>query len=348
MIILSVEILAPTTQTIELAVQKLIKHELIGLPTETVYGLAADAASPQAVNKIFKAKDRPNDHPLIVHVRGVGVQNHSSQAWIEILMPWAREIPPPAIALAMNAWPGPLTMILPRARGVIDEVTGGQDTVGIRCPNHPVAQAVLVKFQGGLAAPSANRFGRISPTTAEHVKDEFTEHLDDLLILDGGPCAVGIESTIVDLCHWDTQGPIILRPGVITRAQIESWTGLVVGQKPALTTRHSGGMAAHYAPRTRLLLADDLHAFELSGGKTDFKKIAWVGFNKPAAIATQANIEFIQFPKEPQVAAKVLYDLLRQLDKQSYELLVFPDLPDEEVWSGIKDRLNRAAVGSGV
>lgn len=342
---MSVQILAPTQEAIELAVQQLVKHELLGLPTETVYGLAADASSTDAVNKIFTAKDRPNDHPLIVHVRGKSTNNPA--AWADILAPWAREVPPPAIALVMAAWPGPLTIILPRAKGVIDAVTGGQDTVGIRCPNHPVAQAVLEKFKGGIAAPSANRFGRISPTTAEHVKDEFMNHLDDLLILDGGSCEVGIESTIVDLCHWDTLGPIILRPGVITKAQIEEWTGLVVGQKPATTTRHSGGMAAHYAPRTKLLLANDTQAIQ-EDVPINIGKIAWVGWSKPVSISAQRNVDFLTFPKDPIEAAKVLYDLLRHLDKQSYDLLVFPELPNEDSWAGIKDRLNRAAVGSGV
>lgn len=340
-----VEILAPTNEAIELAVQKLLNHDLIGLPTETVYGLAADASSAIAVNKIFTAKDRPNDHPLIVHVKGK--PKTQADEWVNILAPWAREIPPPAIALAINAWPGPLTMILPKARDVINEVTGGQDTVGIRCPDHPVAQAVLEKFNGGLAAPSANRFGRISPTTAQHVKDEFVDYLDDLLILDGGSCGVGIESTIVDLCRWETLGPVILRPGVITKAQIEKWTGLTVGEKPKLTTRHSGGMAAHYAPMTKLILVNDYQ--DVQAIITDqSKKIAWVGFDKPDELASLSNVDFIQYPKHPSEAAKSLYDLLRRLDKQSYQLLVFPLLPDEDVWAGIKDRLGRAAVGSGV
>ena len=342
-----VEILAPTSQAIELSVQKLLNRELIGLPTETVYGLAADASSAEAVNKIFSAKDRPNDHPLIVHVRKALQTSLSADGWVDVLAPWAREIPPAAVALAMNAWPGPLTMILPKARAVISEVTGGQDTVGIRCPNHPVAQAVLEKFKGGLAAPSANRFGRISPTSAQHVKEEFTSYLDDLLILDGGSSDVGIESTIVDLCHWETLGPIILRPGAITRAQIEQWTGLKVGEKPKLTTRHSGGMAAHYAPMTKLILANDYEAIrEIINDQS--KKIAWVGFDKSDVLASRSNVEFIQFPKDPIEAAKSLYDLLRRLDKQSYQLLIFPLLPEEDAWAGIKDRLGRAAVGSGI
>lgn len=340
-----VQILDPTPEAIELAVKQLNHHELVGLPTETVYGLAADASSEEAVNKIFAAKDRPNDHPLIVHVRGD--KGNTASQWADILAPWAREVPPPAMALAMAAWPGPLTMILPRAKGVIDAVTGGQETVGIRCPNHPVAQAVLEKFKGGIAAPSANRFGRISPTSAQHVRDEFVDHLEDLLILDGGASQVGIESTIVDLCHWDTLGPIILRPGVITSAQIEAWTDLKLGQKPSITTRHSGGMAAHYAPRTKLLLANDVKAFE-SKAKTISGKLAWVGWTKPDSMVGVSRFDYFPFPQDPTEAAKVLYELLRQLDKQSYELLVFPDLPQEDKWAGIKDRLNRAAVGSGV
>ena len=346
---MTIQILEPTDKAIELAVQRLKDGFVIGLPTETVYGLAADASNPVAVNRIYKAKDRPNNHPLIVHVR----QAQENEDWLAVLAPWAREVCPPAFALAQAFWPGPLTMILPRAKGVIDEVTGGLDTVGIRCPNHPVAQAILKSFKGGLAAPSANRFGRISPTAAQHVKDEFLGHLDELIILDGGSCSVGIESTIVDFCHWDPIGPIILRPGLITQNQVEITTGLRVGEKPAITVRHSGGMAAHYAPRTVLFLANDVskHLTEQhldQAPPSSLVKIAWVSMDRPQfPQSSSIQLEFYPFPRTPSQAAQILYQLLRDLDAQSYTHLVFPELPATIEWAGIRDRLGRAAVGSG-
>lgn len=345
---MTIDIFQPTPSAIAEAAERLRQGRLVAMPTETVYGLAADASSKLAVQKIFEAKERPNDHPLIVHIPSPSpdLPVWTELDWLEILSKWAREIPPPAIALAMAAWPGPLTMILPRAKDVNDEVTGGQDTVGIRCPDHPVAQALLNEFQGGVAAPSANRFGRISPTTADHVADEFAQQTD-LLILDGGSCEVGIESTIVDLCHWDTNGPVILRPGVITGAQIAKWTGLEIGKKPAQNIRFSGGLSAHYAPRTQLLLNKDKE-FPEKTIRGLVGKIAWVEQDAPCFLASPEQIiEFHQFPKDPLAAAKVLYSLLRDLDHQKYNYLVFPDLPEDAEWAGVKDRLQRAAVGSG-
>ncbi|WP_442770390.1 L-threonylcarbamoyladenylate synthase, partial [Zoogloea ramigera] len=209
---------------IQRAVQLLRQGELVALPTETVYGLGADALNPDAVAKIFAAKGRPSDHPLIVHLAD------ASQ-----IMTWAREVPKDAIALARAFWPGPLTLILKRDESVPDLVTGGQDTVGLRVPNHPVALELLRAFGSGVAAPSANRFGRISPTTAEHVRQELGERV--ALILDGGACAVGLESTIVDLSRGV---PVILRPGAIGADDIAR----VLGRRPRLRSEGEGGSAA--------------------------------------------------------------------------------------------------------
>jgi len=217
------------------AVEALRRGELVGLPTETVYGLAADAANPEAVRRIFALKGRPADHPLIVHL--------GEAAQIDA---WARDIPPAARTLAQRFWPGPLTLILRRARGVHDAVTGGQDTVGLRVPAHPVALALLKAFGGGLAAPSANRFGHVSPTTAQHVREEFGEALP--VVLDGGPCPVGIESTIVDL---SSGAPRVLRPGRIGVDQLEGALGIrLEAGAVAASPRVSGSHDSHYAPRT--------------------------------------------------------------------------------------------------
>ncbi len=230
---------------------------LVGLPTETVYGLAADADDPAAVAQIFARKGRPSDHPLIVHV--------ADSARAAAVAHFASEVPPFAQALMDAFWPGPLTLILPRRAGVATAAAGGQASVGQRCPAHPVAQAVLQACAAppeagkderrvfGLAAPSANRFGRVSPTTAAHVQAEFGE---ELLVLDGGPCAVGIESTIID----GTRGrPVLLRPGAITRAQIAAACGLAPLSKedlPMQTPRASGTLEAHYAPTAKVRLMD--------------------------------------------------------------------------------------------
>ncbi|MEQ1776535.1 MAG: L-threonylcarbamoyladenylate synthase, partial [Burkholderiales bacterium] len=222
------------------AVATLRAGGLVAFPTETVYGLGADASNPDAIKKVFAAKGRPHDHPLIVHVAS------SSQ-----LTEWARDIPSAAHTLAKKFWPGPLTLILKRAPGVSDLVTGGQDTVAIRVPSHPVAQALLQAFGGGVVGPSANRFGRVSATTADHVRQEFGDAVD--CILDGGACDVGIESTIIDLSG---SKPALLRPGWITAAQIESALGLSLTAPDAQSPRAPGTLEKHYAPRTPVMLVE--------------------------------------------------------------------------------------------
>ena len=242
------------------AADALAAGQLVGLPTETVYGLAADAGSDAAVRGIFAAKGRPADHPLIVHVAGAAQ-----------VAEFAASVPAFAQQLIDTFWPGPLTLILPRRPGVAEAAAGGHATIGLRCPAHPVAQALLAACAGrgvhGLAAPSANRFGRISPTTAQHVAQEFG---DELLVLDGGPCAVGIESTIVDC----TRGaPVLLRPGQIARADIERVAGQRLLSKDELSTpdpQAPGTLLAHYAPRARLRLMNDK---ELRAAASDRKSV---------------------------------------------------------------------------
>jgi L-threonylcarbamoyladenylate synthase len=320
---------------IQRAVQLLRQGELVALPTETVYGLGADALNPDAVAKIFAAKGRPSDHPLIVHLAD------ASQ-----IMTWAREVPKDAIALARAFWPGPLTLILKRDESVPDLVTGGQDTVGLRVPNHPVALKLLRAFGSGVAAPSANRFGRISPTTAAHVRQELGERV--ALILDGGACAVGLESTIVDLSRGV---PVILRPGAIGADDIAR----VLGRRPRLrseveagnaaeqgaTPRVSGALAAHYAPRTPLeLVATDALAAQARPGDAVLARCA-----APASLAE--GVAWAQAPADPAGYGHDLYARLRSLDESGAARILVEAPPASPDWAAVADRLGRAAVGSG-
>jgi len=351
---------------IDEAVKALREGHLVAIPTETVYGLAADASNRNAINQIFSTKGRPAGHPLIVHIaKPAQVLDKSNnqnldEAWREILLPWARDISPTTLVLAQTFWPGPLTLILPKAKDVLTEITGGQDTVGIRCPDHIIAQTLLQKFDGGLAAPSANRFGRISPTTAQHVRDEFSD--ESLLILDGGPCEVGIESTIVDLSRWDTHGPVILRPGVITQVMIHQALhnqGIDLPQGVEKLSikdapRVSGSLSAHYAPRTKLILyrqGELNQSLEVFNSPTDeIKNLAWVHFSDNLVdipSLEKSKITEIIIPNNPEALAKQLYYLLRDLDQSNYDLIAFQNLPTNEIWDAVRDRLSRAEVGSG-
>ena len=344
------------------AVLQLKAGHLVAMPTETVYGLAADANNLEAVKKIFSTKGRPSGHPLIVHVatpKAIQEPTSNESKWVKVLEQWSRDVSPEALALAEQFWPGPLTMILPKAKNVLSEVTGGQETVGIRCPKHPIAQELLTAFGGGLAAPSANRFGRISPTTAEHVKDEFPNL--DLLILDGGPCEVGIESTIIDLSRLDTHGAVVLRLGAISQEQINVVLAQINPQKvieknhtSSDLPRVSGSLSAHYAPRTKMYLYDSSQQNELSQNLSleikKISKIAWIHFPNQKKIDSifQKNVvnEFL-LPESPAALAKELYALLRQLDQLSVDLILFESLPVDSSWDAIRDRLGRASVGSG-
>ena len=317
------------------AVEVLCDGGLVGLPTETVYGLAADASNPAAVARIFAAKGRPADHPVIVHL-----------AAATDIDAWAVDIPPEARALAAAFWPGPMTLILKRASHVLDAVTGGQDTVGLRVPSHPVAQAVLAGFAAarggrpaGVAAPSANKFGRVSPTTAQHVRDEFGAAV--ACVLDGGDCEVGIESTIVDLSG---AVPRVLRPGRITRAQVEAVLGrpLDAGKHSSDAPRHSGGLDAHYAPRTptRVVGATELDATLASHGAA---RCAVLGIGKaPAGVAAA-----VALPADVQAYAHGLYAALRDLDARGAAVILVERPPEGVAWEGVNDRLRRAATGSG-
>lgn len=341
------------------AVQILKSGHLVAIPTETVYGLAADAANPVAINKIFSTKGRPAGHPLIVHIADPRPNQLNQEekyiAWERALSLWARDVPSEAMLLATAFWPGPLTMILPKSKHVLAEITGGQETVGIRCPNHPVALELLTKFGGGLAAPSANKFGHVSPTTADHVHDEFP----DLFVLDGGPCDVGIESTIVDLTRLDRVGPVILRPGAISQEQIDKVLGIASSSEiknlqnvSEGSPRVSGSLSAHYAPRTKLILyRDGVSLIDEHLKPAD--KLAWVhfeGVNKvklPENVAASQWTEYV-LPNNPVELARNLYATLRSLDKLNYKLILFQDLPTGVLWDAVRDRLSRAAIGSGI
>jgi L-threonylcarbamoyladenylate synthase len=302
---------------------------LVGLPTETVYGLAADAGSSQAIAKIYAAKGRPSDHPVIVHLA------HAGQ-----IGEWAIGIPEEAWVLARAFWPGPMTLILQRAPHVLDAVTGGQDTVGLRIPSHPVAHAVLAAFGGGVAAPSANKFGRVSPTTAQHVREEFGDAID--LVLDGGASEVGIESTIID-CSG--AGQRVLRPGAITEAMIADALGrgaTPVPQPATQTPRVSGSLDAHYAPHTRLMLLAPA-AMPAALAAQDHHRVAVLSRVRPAGFAGQWR----QANADARVYARELYAHLRELDGVGADLLLIEAPAQGPEWDGVNDRLRRAAFGSG-
>lgn len=318
---------------IQQAVALLRRGDLVALPTETVYGLGADAMNPDACAKIFAAKGRPSDHPLIVHLPDA-----------EQLPVWARAIPKEAIALARAFWPGPLTLILKKHEDVPDLVTGGQDTVGLRVPNHPVALELLRAFGGGVAAPSANRFGRISPTTAAHVREELGDRVP--LILDGGPCQVGLESTILDLSR---DVPVILRPGAIGVDDIAR----VIGRRPRLrgedeagqggsvAPRVSGALAAHYAPRTPLeLVADADLLAALQQGDAVLARM-------PRPDSLQDGVRWVAAAIDAAAYGHDLYAALRDLDTAGCRRILVEAPPASPEWSAVIDRLGRAAVGSG-
>ncbi len=318
------------------AARLLEEGRLVAFPTETVYGLGADASNPEAVAGIFTAKGRPSNHPVIVHV--------ARDADLSL---WTTHLPREASQLIDAFWPGPLTLILPRAPQVPAAVAGGQDTLGLRCPAHPVAQALLREFrdgQGGLAAPSANRFGHVSPTTAQHVIDEFgapgVGPLAD--VLDGGHCQVGIESTIVDLSRLATHGPVLLRPGQISAAQIAE----VIGRMPALpdvaAPRVSGSLDAHYAPTTPLALAEG-RALEtaMQQLQTAGRTFALISYSE-----NFAAIHGMHLPADPDGYAHGLYASLREMDARHADVILVERPPQDAAWQGINDRLRRAAFDS--
>ena len=323
-------------EAVEQAAQRLAEGGLVGLPTETVYGLAADADNASAVRRIFEAKGRPADHPLIVHV--------AADAPRAAVDHYARDVPAFAERLIAACWPGPLTLILPRRAEVAAVAAGGQDSVGLRCPSHPVAQAVLraaaARGVHGVAAPSANRFGRVSPTTAAHVMDEFAALADEaLLVLDGGACPVGIESTIVDC----TRGhPVLLRPGVITPARLEAIAGQPLRARDGAAPRASGTLESHYAPRAKVRLMDARQlraAFQVLGD--DARHIALYA-RSPIEAARGAPRR--RMPDDAEAAARELFAVLRELDATGVRLIWVETPPDGPEWDGVRDRLSRAAA----
>lgn len=316
-------------QEIDKAVAILRRGGLVAFPTETVYGLGADASSPAALVKLYAAKSRPADHPVIVHL-----------ADMNQLAQWAREVTPLAHKLAREFWPGPLTMIFKRAPGVGDAVTGGQDTVGLRIPSHTIARALLEKFGGGIAAPSANRFGRVSATTAAHVRQEFGDAVD--WVLDGGASEVGIESTIVDATG---AAPVLLRPGHISARDIEEAAGVALAPPTAQSPRAPGTLAAHYAPATPLLVMESDLLLELAATLTrQGKRVAVLA--RSALQPVIAGITWIAAPLDATAYAHDLYANLRTLDAAGCDALLVEQLPQGPEWAAVNDRLGRAAAGS--
>ena len=319
------------------AAQALQQGELVGLPTETVYGLGADATHEAAVAKIFAVKGRPSDHPLIVHVADASGVAH-----------FASDVPVFAQQLMQAFWPGPLTLILPRRPEVGAAAAGGQDSIGLRCPAHPVAHALLLAARAlgvhGVAAPSANKFGRVSPTTAVHVQGEFG---DSLLVLDGGACEVGIESTIIDC----TRGaPVLLRPGQISREQVQAACGLILLSKEELAApspRASGTLESHYAPHAKVRLMDaralqaalDVLGPELAGGPATIAVYARAVLRLPAN-----QVLYRRMPDDADATAQQLFAVLRDFDAQGVKLIWIEPPPDTPAWEGVRDRLTRAAA----
>ena len=305
---------------------------LVAFPTETVYGLGADASNVAAVKKVFDAKGRPHDHPLIVHLADV--------AQLEQLDPWAIEIPAAAYALAKRFWPGPLTMVLRRAPHVSDAVTGGQDTVAIRIPSHPVAQALLRAFGGGVVAPSANRFGHVSATTAQHVRDEFGDAVD--YVLDGGACEVGIESTIVDMSREKVS---VLRPGWITVRDIETTLGTTLTAPDAQSPRASGTLEKHYSPDTPVMLVESDLIYELASSlMRQGQRVAVLA--RTAQRPMLPALIWCAAPLDEAGYAHALYANLRTLDAGGADVMMIEEPPLLPTWVAIRDRLMRAAAGS--
>jgi L-threonylcarbamoyladenylate synthase len=328
-------------EQIALAARELEAGHLIAFPTETVYGLGADAENPIAVANIYAAKGRPANHPVIVHLAPGADINY-----------WAKDIPTVAHTLIQTFWPGPLTLILKRADHIPDAVSGGQDSIGLRCPSHPVAQELLRAFKGGkggIAAPSANKFGHVSPTTAQHVRDEFAQETRPggsiAAVLDGGQSEVGIESTILDLTRLATHGPVLLRPGHISANQLEQVLGVFPAAPDAAAPRASGTLDAHYAPNTPVVLIatedlDDCVLQLLAAGRT----VALMSYHDIEE--SNGLLAWRQLPNNAIAYAHDLYAGLRELDLAHAEIILVEALPQDKAWQGVNDRLQRAAFDS--
>lgn len=330
---------------IEQAAQHLLSGGLVAFPTETVYGLGADAENPEAIEKIYKAKNRPANHPLIVHL----APGADLTYWTDTTSSYAQP-------LIDAFWPGPLTLIVPRAAHIPPAVSGGQPTIGLRCPAHPIAQALLARFarlkpsgQGGVAAPSANKFGNVSPTRAAHVRSEFPElSAAELQILGGEPARVGIESTIVDISHErDDDAPVILRPGHISAEQIGHVLGVSLADPHARSPQVSGTMKAHYAPHTPLRLVrthELLTVIQELSETSEYRVAALVFQAPPGADRVYPNVDFYRCEPDVHEYARKLYDVLRRLDRKAYTVLLIEHPPDSLEWVAVNDRLGRAAA----
>ncbi|NLA51187.1 MAG: threonylcarbamoyl-AMP synthase [Alcaligenaceae bacterium] len=338
------------TQSIRAVAERLNQGELVAFPTETVFGLGADAESVEAIAKIYQIKGRPSNHPVIVHLAPEADLSY-----------WVQHIPYEAELLIKAFWPGPLTLILQRAEHIPAAVSGGQTTVGVRCPSHPTAQALLTEFakqrpngQGGLAAPSANKFGQVSPTQSQHVIAEFSAEIEEgqLWVLDGGDAEVGIESTIVDVSRIDEGVPAtLLRPGHISRQQLAEVLGYEPLTQDKNAPRVSGSLKAHYAPKTLLQwlprdeqailqLIEKLQAPDASNSAQKWAVLVFEPENFPKS----KQIDFIQMPTDATAYAKNLYRLLRELDQQNYTRIAVQALPEDDSWEAVNDRLQRAAA----
>ena len=338
---------ADDPSAVEQAADRLMHGELVAFPTETVYGLGARADDDAAVAHIYAAKGRPSDHPLIVHVADADHAQVFAAQW-----------PPVAQRLAAAFWPGPLTLIVPRKSGIGGAAAGGQDSIGLRCPQHPVAHALLLACAArgvpGLAGPSANRFGRVSPTTAAHVVDEFG---DGVTVLDGGPCEVGIESAIVDCSRIDSAGPVLLRPGALTREALHGAAGMPIGEPDAQAPRASGTLEAHYAPRATLRLMPGASLADALAIWADARAAAvrpaerarptlavYSRTVRPPRQAADLGLVARQMPASARAAAFELFAVLREFDAQGVGLIWVEQPPPGSEWDGVRDRLRRAAA----
>ncbi|MEC8025763.1 MAG: L-threonylcarbamoyladenylate synthase [Myxococcota bacterium] len=317
------------------AAELLRAGRLVAIPTETVYGLGANASDPKAVRRVFDTKGRPKQHPVIVHV--------ADTSPIDVaLTGWVTDIPDSARTLAKSFWPGPLTMILRRGPKAHDGVTGGRDTVGVRVPGHPWALALVRAFGDGIAAPSANHFGHVSPTTAKHVRDEFGHHVD--MILDGGPCTVGVESTIVDLSG---SAPRLLRLGMITKHVLETALGMAVSYEvlaqPAHTSEAPGTLASHYAPAATMTILEKVQLITAVAEAQTTKCYPGILSFEPRPKGWPVE-RWIVTPEKPEKCARHLYASLRALDASSPDRILVESVPGHGLWSAIADRLQRAAA----
>jgi L-threonylcarbamoyladenylate synthase len=313
---------------IEDAVRILRRGGLVAFPTETVYGLGADAANPDALRRLYAVKGRPRSHPVIVHLAT------GSQA---ALAPWTEAFTPAARALAEACWPGPVTLVVRRAGGVPAEVTGGSDTVAIRVPDQPTAQQLLTRFGGGIAAPSANRFGRVSPTTAAHVRADLDTDVD--IILDGGPCRVGLESTVVDCTEHD---PLILREGALAREEVEAIVGRPVSLRTDGSRAAPGTLESHYAPNTRVVLVTD-HEIGSRAARlmADGQRVGVLTQHPNADLP--GNVEVLDAPGNLDDLAHELYALLRDADDRHLDVLLAVPPAPVGIGAAVADRLTRAA-----